>query len=74
MDYIVYTLLIVIAIFGWGFAYILHMELVEKEKMIDELLEENQKFASKLLRKEVGKCVSKRKRGLKSDGSTSPSA
>ena len=74
MDYIVYTLLIVIAIFGWGFAYILHMELVEKERLIDELLEENQKFASKLLRKEVGKCVSKRKRGLKSDGSTSPSA
>ena len=74
MDYIGYIFLGVLAIFGWGFAYILHMELVGKELEIDELLEENQKFASKLLRKEVGKCVSKRKRGLKSDGSTSPSA
>jgi len=74
MQYIIYILLTFISIFGWGFAYMLHMELVEKERMLDELLEENQKFASKLLRKEVGKCVSKRKRGLKSDGSTSPSA
>jgi hypothetical protein len=70
MEYVAIIALGVIAFVGWGFAYLLHGELSQKEEYIQELLVENQSIASQLLRKETKACLSKRKRGLKSGGST----
>ena len=69
-EYVVICILMVVAFLGWVAAYLLHGELVQKEEYIQDLLVENQAFASQLLRKETKACVNKRKRGLKSGGST----
>lgn len=70
MEYVVIVVLGVIAFAGWVAAYLLHGELSQKEEYIQDLLAENKAFASQLLRKETKECLSKRKRGLKSGGST----
>lgn len=70
MEYVVIFVLGVVAFAGWVFAYLLHGELSQKEEYIQDLLAENKAFASQLLRKETKACLSKRKRGLKSGGST----
>lgn len=69
-EYVVICILMVLAFLGWVATYLLHGELSSKEDYIQDLLAENQAFASQLLRKETKECLSKRKRGLKSGGST----
>lgn len=57
MEYIAITVIGVIAFAGWVFAYLLHGELSQKEEYIQDLLAENQAFASQLLRKETKKAI-----------------
>jgi hypothetical protein len=74
MEYETLVLVFILAIPGWVSAYFIYRELAIKEKFIQDLTQENQKLASKLLREGVQQCVKKRKSGTKkqtnSDGQT----
>lgn len=67
MEYGLLVLSVILGGAGWLAAYLLHRELVIKEEFISELLHENHKFASQLLREGAKKCVNTRKRGIKKD-------
>lgn len=72
MDYLVITILGVIAFLGWVFAYLLHGELSQKDEFIQELIQENAQLASSLLRKETKECMTKRKTRKKSQTTSHP--
>ena len=70
MEYETLVLVFILAIPGWVSAYFIYRELAIKEKFIQDLMQENQKLASKLLREGVQQCAKKRKSGTKKQTSS----